>query len=154
MQIVLFDLRDGQHRVLAITAGWIFAQQKLEGIDGALVILFVKQIAHGAIQLGDLIQRRGNFRSVRRDQIHALIVANQGSVVLERAGVFRTRFERLAVFFRAVELSLGRFAAGEELSSARAMQRKKGQDHNGREKDAQDWPDCSGVMPHVCLIRS
>ena len=89
VQIVLFDLGNGQHRVLAITAGRIFAQQKLIGIDGRLVILFVEEIAHGAIQLGDLIQRSGNFGGVRRDQVHALIRADQGSVVLERAAHFR-----------------------------------------------------------------
>ena len=98
-------LRDGQLRVFTVLAGWILPHQKLKGIDGALVIFCVEEIAHGAKQLRHVIERGRNVRGMRGNQVYTLVLDDQRRVILERARVLGTSFKSLAGFFGAFKLS-------------------------------------------------
>jgi hypothetical protein len=147
MQVVLLDLRNSQLRILAVLARRVLADQELKGIDGALIIFCIEEIAHRAEQFGHLTKRGGDIRAVRGNQVHALILDDQGRVILKRARALRARFERLAGFFRALKLRFCGIAAGGRAFIGEASEREKRQSQHGREKHAQDWPDWSGVRP-------
>ena len=129
--------------------------QKLEGVDGALIIFCVEEIAHRAEQLGHLIERGGNLRGMRSNQIHALVRDDQGRVILERTRALRARFERLAGFFRAVKLSFADIAAGRSVVIGAAGEREKA---TKPAADAKRTRRIGRIVAascrNVCLIRS
>src|ERR1700690_4617948 len=92
-----------------------------------------------------MIQRCGNLGGARRDQINSPVSFDNGSIFLQLTVFFRPRFERLAFFFRAIELSLGRIAARGVVRASES--REQAQDYQYRENYAHLGTNCNGVTP-------
>ena len=107
-KIFLADLGDGQQRLFAQAGRRIVVNQIFISLDRALEIAGLELLAHAAIEIGDVLDRRGNFHRVGRDQVDAAVGRNQIFVIAHGALAFRLGFQCGPLRFGAFELILGR----------------------------------------------
>jgi len=106
------QLAEPQHDVRHGLAGGIFANQKLVGIGGGLVVAAPEAITHLGVQFAHGDKRIGHFHGVRSDQVNAFVGDDDTFVVGQRAFLLRLFVERGTHFLCAGKLRAGGFAFG------------------------------------------